>query len=113
MPTRECPYCGKRVDDRLSSCIYCRETFPESRRPLSDQTQPDPDAARQGTRRIRYGLLFMLLAALIGYFASGASPMKVPVFVPPAVMKYFVPLLFMSGLALGLYGFYQRHLASS
>ena len=80
---------------------------------MSEQTLPDPDAASQGTRRIRYGLLFMLLAAVIGYFASGSSPIKLPVFVPPAVMKYFVPLLFMSGLALSLYGFYQRHLASS
>ena len=56
---------------------------------MSEQTLPDPDAASQGTRRIRYGLLFMLFAAVIGYFASGSSLLKLPVFVPPAVMKYF------------------------
>lgn len=87
--------------------------MPEKRRPNQGAPPTDPDRSGQGTRRIRYGLMFMLLAAVIGYFASGSSPLKLPVFVPPAVMHYFVPLLFIGGLALSLYGFYQRHLVSS
>jgi len=87
--------------------------MPEKRGPTQGATPVDPDRSSQGTRRIRYGLLFMLLAAVIGYFASGSSPWKLSVFAPPSVMNYFVPVLFIVGLALSLYGFYQRHLASS
>jgi len=52
----------------------------------------------------------MFLAAVIGYFASGSSPLTLPVFVPHAVTTYLVPMLFVSGLALSLYGFYKRNM---
>ncbi len=59
---------------------------------------------------IRRGLLYMFLAAVIGYFVSGSSPWRLPVSVPHVVAIYLVPLLFVSGLALSLYGFYKRNL---
>ena len=52
----------------------------------------------------------MFLAAVIGYFASGSSPWTLPVSVPHAVTIYLVPLLFVSGLVLSLYGFYKRNM---
>jgi hypothetical protein len=105
MALRECPYCGKMVYDRLTQCNYCRERLPEIRRPRS-ATRP------LGGERIRRGLLFMLAAAVIGYFAGGASAWVLPVAVPPLVANYLSPLLFLSGLGLSLHGLYLRHGAS-
>ena len=58
--------------------------------------------------QIRRGLLYMLLAAVIYYLAGGYSPLSLPVSINSAVNAYLVPLLFLSGLALTLYGLYQR-----
>jgi hypothetical protein len=66
--------------------------------------------ASDGGDTIRRGLLYMFLAAVIGYFVSGSSPWTLPVSVPHAVTTYLVPLLFVSGLALSLYGFYKRNI---
>ena len=108
MATRECPYCGKQVNDSLVLCSHCRETLPELPRQL--QSKPRAVTSDSGDR-IRRGLLYMFLAAVIGYFASGSSPLTLPVSVPAAVTHYLVPLLFLSGLGLSLYGFYRRHMA--
>jgi hypothetical protein len=106
MASRECPYCGKMVYDQLTQCNYCRERLPEIRQPRSAVARP------AGGDSIRRGLLFMLAAAVIGYFAGGASTWMLPVAVPPLVANYLLPLLFLSGLGLSLHGLYLRHLAS-
>lgn len=105
MAMRECPYCGRRVFDKLTQCSFCRERLPEVR-------SPRPIAATAGGGdSIRRGLLFMLGAAVIGYFAGTSSPWISPVAIPPAVANYLSPLLFLSGLGLSFHGFYLRHWA--
>jgi len=99
MALRECPYCGKMVYDSLAQCTYCRETLPEKKIRGGSGEQAGGDT-------IRRGLLYMLLAGVVGYFASGSSPLKIPVFVPHLVVIYLSPLLFLSGLALSLRGLY-------
>lgn len=106
MATRECPFCGKMVFEHLTQCAYCRESLPEVRRPKSVLPRP------AGKENIRRGLLFMLAAAVVGYFASGSSPLTLPVAVPPIVSSYLSPLLFLSGLGLTLHGVYLRHRTS-
>lgn len=106
MALRECPYCGKMVYDQLTQCNYCREPLPQMRLPKGAAAPP------AGGDRIRRGLLFMLLAAAIGYFASGSSAWTLPVPVPSIVANYLSPLLFLSGLGLSLHGLYLRHRAS-
>lgn len=105
MALRECPYCGKLVYDQLSQCSYCRETLPEMR--VSKAA-----GAPQGGERIRRGLLFMLMAAVIGYFVSSSSGWTLPVPVPQLVGHYLLPLLFLSGLGMSLHGLYLRHRSS-
>jgi hypothetical protein len=106
MAFRECPYCGKMVYDQLTQCNYCRERLPEVWQPRSLVRRP------LGSNRIRRGLLFMLAAAAIGYFAGGASAWVLPLVVPTIVADYLLPLLFLSGLGLSLHGLYLRHWAS-
>jgi|SRR6516162_2640532 hypothetical protein len=101
--TRECPFCGKMVFEQLAQCTYCRETLPEVRRPKAQASGP------QGKGSIRRGLLFMLSAAVVGYFASGSSPLTLPVAVPALVAGYLSPLLFLSGLGLTVHGVYLRY----
>ena len=59
-----------------------------------------------GRRQIRRGLLYMLLAGVIQYFAAGYSSFTLPISVPPVVTTYLAPVVFVSGLGLGIYGFY-------
>ena len=111
MGTRECPFCGKTIGDNLTHCSRCREPLPEM--PRSFQAAPSRSRATANdgsSHTIRRGLLYMFLAAVIGYFASGSSPWMLPVSVPHAVTIYLVPLLFVSGLVLSLYGFYKRNM---
>jgi hypothetical protein len=102
MKIRECPFCGKRVAAQAKQCAFCRETLPEARRVKTVETS-------DGGGEIRRGLLFMMLAALIGYFAGGYSSLKVPVPVLPMLNSYVTPLLFLSGLGLSARGFYLKH----
>jgi ABC-type thiamin/hydroxymethylpyrimidine transport system permease subunit len=55
---------------------------------------------------IRRGLLYMLLAAVIHYFAGGYSAMNLPFPILPFVTVYLSPLLFLGGLGLTVYGLY-------
>jgi hypothetical protein len=97
---RQCAYCGKLVSSNLIHCPHCRETLPEIRK---------AQAASVGKRgQIRRGLLYMLLAAVIHYFAGGYSAMDLPFPIDPVVTVYLSPLLFLGGLGLTLYGFYSR-----
>ena len=55
---------------------------------------------------IRRGLLYMLLAAVIHYFAGGYSMMNLPFPINPLVTVYLSPLLFVGGFGLMVYGFF-------
>lgn len=98
--TRQCVHCGKPVRIDLRQCPFCREAIPEVPRPRR--------LGSDGRREIRRGLLYMLLAAGIYYFAGGYSAIKLPVTIPPAVTTYLAPLLFFGGMGLILYGVVLR-----
>jgi hypothetical protein len=98
MATRQCPFCGKSVFDGLAQCPLCREALPE----VTLASRP----RNGGGGKIRQGLLYMLLAAVIYYFASGHSPMALPLPIGPMVTTYLSPLLFLGGAGLSLHGLY-------
>jgi hypothetical protein len=97
--TRLCPYCGKSVAVRLSRCPFCREEIQDVR--LSGRAY-----GRESREKMRRGLLYILLAAMIHYFAGGYSNFQLPVTIPPIVTMYLTPLLFLAGLGYELYGVY-------
>jgi hypothetical protein len=97
--TKMCPFCGMPVETHLRRCPFCREEIPELRVPVRQ-------FAPKGRTQIRRGLLYMLLAGIIHYFAAGYSGMRLPVEIPSLVTHYLTPLLFFCGLGLGLYGAY-------
>ena len=82
----------------LTRCPHCREDIPQVH--LSSRTRTG------GRHLIRRGLLCMLLAGVIQYFASGYSSFTLPISVPPVVTTYLAPVVFLSGLGLLIYGFY-------
>jgi len=62
-----------------------------------------------GSQQMRRGLLYMLLAGVIYYFAAGyAKPLEIPIAIQPAVVNYLSPLLFLGGLSFTLYGLVLR-----
>lgn len=101
--SKSCVFCGKAMPAHLAQCPHCREMAPEVR--LS------PRATQQsGAVQVRQGLLCMLLAVVIHYFAGGYSPMHLPIpaTINPAITSYLTSLLFLSGAGLGIYGLYLR-----
>jgi predicted nucleic acid-binding Zn ribbon protein len=106
MPARQCPFCGKSVSNVHRQCPYCRETLPEA--PKIHAARPQWSNA-QAQRKMRQGLLYMLMAGLIYYFVDGyGSPLQLPVAFQPIVSRFLTPLLFLAGLGLTLYGFYMK-----
>jgi len=101
LATRPCVFCGKSMLAHLTRCPHCREDVPKvhlsSSRPRTG-----------GGLEIRRGLLYMLLAGVIQYFAGGYSPFTLPITVSPIVTTYLAPAVFISGLGLLIYGFYLR-----
>jgi hypothetical protein len=97
--TRRCAFCGQHMTADLAQCPFCREAVPKVK--LSRRT------GLNGRRQIRSGLLYMLLGAVIHYFASGyADPIHLP-FSPPVlslITQYLTPVLFLGGLGLTAYG---------
>lgn len=93
-----CPFCGKPIKKNLDRCPICREAIPEIR-----LSRPE----RRGGGEIRRGLLGMLLAVLIYYFASGSSGMDIPFIVQPMVTIYLAPILFLASLSLSLFGVFK------
>jgi hypothetical protein len=103
MQERICPFCGKPIGASLVSCPYCREAIPSA-----VASSGSRKTRSEGASNIRRGLLWALLAAVIYYFAGGHSSLTLPFTVPGFVTQYLVPLLFMAGVAMALYGAYQR-----
>lgn len=98
--SRPCAYCGKPVHARLNRCPYCREEVREVR--LSARS------GKNGRREVRRGLLYMLLGAVIYYFAGGHSALSLPISLNPWVSTYLAPLVFLGGLGMCLYGLFLR-----
>ena len=105
MTMRQCPYCGKKVAGASTECPFCHAGLPE----IQLTHRRDNHAHTE----IRKGLLYVLLAAVINYFAGGYSPMQVPLPIQPIVTMYLSPLLFLGGLGLTLHGLYQQRKAWS
>lgn len=106
MARRECPFCGKNVSAALTQCVFCRETLPalpSGAKHASDDSIPD------GGSQVRRGMLYMLLAAVIGYFGGGYSAMMLPFPLNPVLTTYFSPMLFLGGLGLCAHGYYLQH----
>jgi hypothetical protein len=101
LETRQCAYCGKRIGVHLHQCPFCREMQPQVRLSRS--------SGQSGRQQMRRGMLYMLLAGVIYYFAAGyAKPLELPIAVQPTVTNYLAPFLFLGGLGLTLYGFILR-----
>ena len=102
--TQRCAYCGKQIAARLTQCPFCREAVPTVQ--VSHRSGPD------GSHQMRRGLLYMLLAAVIHYFAGGygAPIFQIPLPAPvlPLMTQYLTPLLFLGGLGLTMYGLYLK-----
>jgi hypothetical protein len=96
---RSCVFCGKSMLSHLRRCPHCREAVPQ----VNLMSRP-----RGGRARIRRGLLYMLLAGVIQYFAAGYSNFTLPIAVPPVVTAYLAPVVFLSGLGLLIFGLYER-----
>jgi hypothetical protein len=106
MATRQCPHCGKDVFDQMTQCPYCREALG-----AVPQLRGDSIRSLEGGGKIRQGLLCILLAAVVHYFAGGYSAMQLPYPIDPLVTVYLSPLLLLSGLGLSSFGFYLRQMA--
>ena len=100
LATRPCVFCGKSMFAHLTRCPHCREDVPKVQ--LSSRPRTG------GRAQIRRALLYMLLAGVIQYFASGYSGFILPITVSPIVTTYLAPVVFISGLGLLIYGFYLR-----
>lgn len=99
MGMRQCAFCGKPIAGHLNQCPFCREMQPQMPRVRLSSS------SSAGGQKIRRGLLYMLLAGVIYYFAAGyAKPLEIPIAIQPAVVNYLSPLVFLGGLGLTLYG---------
>ena len=101
--TQRCAYCGKQMAAHLSQCPFCREAVPTVKfSPLRKSSTSN------GHDQIRRGLLYMLLGAVIHYFAGGygAPIFQIPLPAPvmPLLTQYLTPLLFLGGLGFTVYG---------
>jgi hypothetical protein len=98
MTTHQCPFCGRGVSDIRTECPHCHAAIPQIEVTQRRDTHSDSE--------IRKGLLYVLLAAVIHYFAAGYSPLQVPFPIQPFVTVYLSPLLFLGGLGLTLHGYF-------
>lgn len=94
---RSCPFCGKSIRVAATQCAFCREAIPE----VHLRTRA---FAAEGRSKIRRGLLYALLAAILHYFAAGYSGLTLPVAVPAVVTDYGTPALFLCGFGVIIYG---------
>jgi len=97
---RLCPYCGKPIAARLTRCPVCREEIQEVR-------FVSRGYRAEARNKMRRGLFYILLAAIIHYFAAGYSNLSLPVTIPAFVTMYLTPLFFLAGVG---YEFYAAFL---
>jgi hypothetical protein len=99
---QQCIHCGKLIPRDLRQCPYCREAQAEQRLPAAAPRR----IQTQG--HFRSGLLLMLVSALVHYFVGGYNPMMLPDEISSPVLTYLAPLLFLTGVAMSLWGFFLR-----
>jgi hypothetical protein len=99
---QQCIHCGRHIRRNLKQCPYCREAQAEKR-----PTSAAPSRI-QTYGHFRSGLLLMLMSAAIQYFAGGYSPLALPSEISSPALTYLVPVLFVCGLAMSLWGFFLR-----
>ena len=97
--TRRCPFCGVPVAVSLNRCPFCREE-------IQDIRIVGPGYNKEGRAQMRRGLLYILLAVTIHYFAAGYSGFQLPLAIPAFVTAYLTPLLFLAGVGFEVYGIY-------
>jgi hypothetical protein len=85
------------VTDIRTECPHCHAAIP--------QIEVTKRSDTQRSSEIRKGLLYVLLGAVIHYFAAGYSAFQLPVAIQPIVTVFLSPLLFLGGLGLTLHGF--------
>ena len=100
--SRPCVFCGMSMSTHQTRCPHCREDVPQVRVASAAR------ARTGGREQVRRGLLYMLLAGVVQYFAGGYSGLTPPVAIPDVVTTYLAPAVFLSGLGLLIYGFYLR-----
>ena len=103
MEKRSCPFCGKPIGVTVTRCPVCREAIPQLHPASGSHVAPT-----YGRAHIRRGLLWALLAGVIYYFAGGHSGLSLPFEIPSFVPQYLVPLLFLDGVAMAVYGLFRR-----
>jgi hypothetical protein len=102
MSRRQCGYCGKYVPEQGTQCPFCREDLGPA--PVTRGWHADA-----GRSQIRRGLLYMLLAIVIQYFAGGYSALEFPYTVIPLVQQYLLPFMFLAGMGMVIFGVYRRY----
>lgn len=104
MTSRQCPYCGKIVPEQATQCPFCREALMQA--PVISSPHHE-----QGRRYMRRGILYMVMAGVAHYYLGGYSPEKFPFTVIPEVTQYLIPLLFLLGFGLLVFGVYRRYVS--
>ena len=99
--TQQCIHCGRQIRRGVTQCPYCREAQAEQR-----PSMYAPQIQTHG--HLRHGLLLMLLSGVVHYFAGGYSPLALPGGINSPLLSYLVPLIFVCGLAMSLWGFFLR-----
>jgi hypothetical protein len=97
------------VSALLTRCNYCREALPVV--PQIRRENAGDSRRLEGRAKMRTGLLCILLAGIVHYFAGGYSAMQLPYPVQPIVTIYLSPLLLLSGLGLSVFGFFLQQTA--
>lgn len=85
----------------VTLCPHCKESLPEIR---VAQTTVVERVSKRKSSKVRRGLLYMLLAAVVQYFSGGYSVMNLPFPIAPIITVYLAPLLFLSGFGLFVFG---------
>jgi len=100
MGRRQCPFCGVTIPESATQCYSCREPLTETR--LSGER------GTAGGAEIRRGLLYMLMGAVVYYLTGESSPLPYSIPFAPILTQYLIPVLFLGGLGLVLYGLFKK-----
>lgn len=101
MAKRQCSYCGAFNPDTAQICSNCRES-------LVEVHVSHAGISPVGMAKVRRGVIYILLAGGLHYFAAGHSGIALPVQITPVVNAYLIPFLFLCGAGLVVYGLFLR-----